>query len=162
MKTKHFFAALGLGVLLSTAALAPAGAFFHSPLAANPNYRPISLGMGYEQYVDLSSLETVSDDGNGWVFKVNLFRSPEDSGTIEGTYTLTYKIAKGQAWIWNEPTHTWFDIPMKKQLKHGQVADFVAVNMCYKQKTGKYLNDQYGYAQSMEKYYQGESSAAKP
>lgn len=131
--------------------------FFHSPLDANSHYRPINFGMGYEMYVDLSSLETVKDDGQGWIFKVNLFRSPEDSGNIEGTYTLTYKVAHGQAWLYNDSTHSWQEIPMrKKEIKHNQIADFVAVNLCYKQKTGQYLNDDYGYAKGMERYYKGE------
>ena len=131
--------------------------FFNSPLAANSNYRPINFGMGYEMYVDLSSLETIKDNGQGWIFKVNLFRSPEDSGRIEGTYPLTYKIFRGQAWIYNDSTNTWLEIPMrKKQLKHKDIADFVTVNLCYRQKTGQYLNDDYGYAQGMERYYKGE------
>ncbi|MBM6702340.1 hypothetical protein H6A05_08530 [Megasphaera elsdenii] len=132
-------------------------AFFNSPLAVNSHYRPINFGMGYEMYVDLSSLETVKDDGQGWIFKVNLFRSPENSGNIEGTYTLTYKVAHGQAWLYNDSTHSWQEIPMrKKEIKHNQIADFVAVNLCYKQKTGQYLNDDYGYAKGMERYYKGE------
>ena len=44
----------------------------------------------------------------------------------------------------------------KKEIKHNQIADFVAVNLCYKQKTGQYLNDDYGYAKGMERYYKGE------
>jgi len=114
--------------------------------------------MGYEMYVDLSSLETIKDNGQGWIFKVNVFRSPEDSGRIEGTYTLTYKIFRGQAWIYNDSTNTWLEIPMrKKELKHKDIADFVTVNLCYRQKTGQYLNDDYGYVQGMERYYKGES-----
>lgn len=137
--------------------------FFNSPLAANSHYRPINFGMGYEMYVDLSSLETVKDDGQGWIFKVNLFRSPEDSGNIEGTYTLTYKVAHGQAWLYNDSTHSWQEIPMrKKEIKHNQIADFVAVNLCYKQKTGQYLNDDYGYAKGMERYYKGSNGGNGP
>ena len=78
-------------------------------------------------------------------------------GNIEGTYTLTYKVAHGQAWLYNDSTHSWQEIPMrKKEIKHNQIADFVAVNLCYKQKTGQYLNDDYGYAKGMERYYKGE------
>ena len=44
----------------------------------------------------------------------------------------------------------------KKEIKHNQIADFVAVNLCYKQKMGQYLNDDYGYAKGMERYYKGE------
>ena len=32
-------------------------------LGSNSNYRPINFGMGYEMYVDLSSLETIKDNG---------------------------------------------------------------------------------------------------
>lgn len=157
MNVKHSLLTAAVGAALTFGSVFGAQAFFNSPLAANSNYRPINFGMGYEMYVDLSSLETIKDNGQGWIFKVNLFRSPEDSGRIEGTYPLTYKIFRGQAWIYNDSTHTWLEIPMrKKQLKHKDIADFVTVNLCYRQKTGQYLNDDYGYAQGMERYYKGE------
>lgn len=157
MNMKRGLMILSLGAAVALGGFGSGQAFFNSPLAANSHYRPINFGMGYEMYVDLSSLETVKDDGQGWIFKVNLFRSPEDSGNIEGTYTLTYKVAHGQAWLYNDSTHSWQEIPMrKKEIKHNQIADFVAVNLCYKQKTGQYLNDDYGYAKGMEHYYKGE------
>ena len=136
MNMKRGLMILSFGAAVALGGFGSGQAFFNSPLAANSHYRPINFGMGYEMYVDLSSLETVKDDGQGWIFKVNLFRSPEDSGNIEGTYTLTYKVAH--------------------EIKHNQIADFVAVNLCYKQKTGQYLNDDYGYAKGMERYYKGE------
>ena len=158
MKLKHSLLAVTFGAALTFGSIFGAQAFFNSPLAANSNYRPINFGMGYEMYVDLSSLETIKDNGQGWIFKVNVFRSPEDSGRIEGTYTLTYKIFRGQAWIYNDSTNTWLEIPMrKKELKHKDIADFVTVNLRYRQKTGQYLNDDYGYVQGMERYYKGES-----
>lgn len=157
MNMKRGLVILSLGAAVALGGFGSGQAFFNSPLAANSHYRSINFGMGYEMYVDLSSLETVKDDGQGWIFKVNLFRSPEDSGNIEGTYTLTYKVSHGQAWLYNDSTHSWQEIPMrKKEIKHNQIADFVAVNLCYKQKTGQYLNDDYGYAKGMERYYKGE------
>ncbi len=115
MNVKRGLMVLSLGVAVALGGFGSGQAFFHSPLAANSHYRPINFGMGYEMYVDLSSLETVKDDGQGWIFKVNLFRSPEDSGNIEGTYTLTYKVAHGQAWLYNDSTHSWQEIPMRKK-----------------------------------------------
>ena len=156
-ETRYTYIVFGAGCGPWAAFFRQPGLFFNSPLAANSHYRPVNFGMGYEMYVDLSSVETVKDDGQGWIFKVNMLRSPEDSGTIEGAYPLTYKIAHGQAWLYNDSTHSWQEIPMrKKELKHNQIADFVAVNLCYKQKTGQYLNDDYGYAKGMERYYKGE------
>ena len=104
MNMKRGLMILSLGAAVALGGFGSGQAFFNSPLAANSHYRPINFGMGYEMYVDLSSLETVKDDGQGWIFKVNLFRSPEDSGNIEGTYTLTYKVSHGQAWLYNDST----------------------------------------------------------
>ena len=129
MNMKRGLMILSLGAAVALGGFGSGQAFFNSPLAANSHYRPINFGMGYEMYVDLSSLETVKDDGQGWIFKVNLFRSPEDSGNIEGTYTLTYKVSHGQAWLYNDSTHSWQEIPMrKKEIKHNQIADFVAAS----------------------------------
>ena len=159
MNLKHSLLTVTFGAALTFGSIFGAQAFFNSPLAANSNYRPINFGMGYEMYVDLSSLETIKDNGQGWIFKVNLFRSPEDSGRIEGTYPLTYKIFRGQAWIYNDSTNTWLEIPMrKKQLKHKDIADFVTVNLCYRQKTGQYLNDDYGYAREWSATTRGSSN----
>ena len=125
MNMKRGLMILSLGAAVALGGFGSGQAFFNSPLAANSHYRPINFGMGYEMYVDLSSLETVKDDGQGWLY--------------------------------NDSTHSWQEIPMrKKEIKHNQIADFVAVNLCYKQKTGQYLNDDYGYAKGMERYYKGE------
>ena len=156
---KKAIAALTLCLGLVAGAV-PAQAYFNSPLAENPNYRPVNFGMGYEVYIDLGSLETQPSKSGDWVFTVNMFNSKEDSGLIEGTYPLTYKIDRGrQAWVYDQPTHDWQAIPMNKQLKHRQLADYAAVNLCYKLKNGKYLNDFNGYASAMERYYKGDPAA---
>ena len=73
MNMKRGLMILSLGAAVALGGFGSGQAFFNSPLAANSHYRPINFGMGYEMYVDLSSLETVKDDGQGWIFKVNLF-----------------------------------------------------------------------------------------
>ena len=151
---------LGLGVFAAPGL--PAQAYFNSPLAENPNYRPVNFGLGYEVYVDLSSLKTVEDNGREWVFTVNIFNSQEDSGKIAGTHTITYKIDSGkQAWIYEENFHSWTVIPMSKRIQHGQLADYVTVNLCYKEKTGKYLNDYNNYVTGMQRYYRGPQAPVK-
>ena len=82
---------MGLALCLGAGSVLPAQAYFKSPLAADPHYRPVNFGMGYEVYIDLSHLETIPGKGGDWVFTVPMFNSKEDSGQIEGTYTLTYK-----------------------------------------------------------------------
>lgn len=60
----------GLGCRLDLRQCFWLSSLFNSPLAANSNYRPINFGMGYEMYVDLSSLETIKDNGQGWILRL--------------------------------------------------------------------------------------------
>ena len=129
---------MSLALCLGAGSVLPVQAYFKSPLAADSRYRPVNFGMGYEVYVDLSCLETIPGQGGDWVFKVPMFNSKEDSGQIEGTYTITYKIDRSrEAGVYDEGTHSWQAVP------------------CYKAKTGKYLYDAGQYAQAMERYYRG-------
>lgn len=147
---------MSLALCLGAGSVLPVQAYFKNPLAADSRYRPVNFGMGYEVYVDLSRLETIPGQGGNWVFKVPMFNSKEDSGQIEGTYTITYKIDRSrEAWVYDEGTHSWQAVPMSKRIQHSQMADYVAVNLCYKAKTGKYLYDAGQYAQAMERYYRG-------
>lgn len=68
-------------------------------------------------------------------FTVHVFNAKEDTGVVEGTYALTYKIDSGkQAWVYEENLSSWSPIPMGRTLKHKQLGDYVAVNQCYKLK----------------------------
>lgn len=152
----------GFSILFSLALMftAPVYGYFNDALAENPNYRAISFGMGYESYVDLGSIRTIRDTGREWVFTVNVFNAKEDTGVIEGTYTLTYKIDSGkQAWVYEDNLSSWSPIPMGKNLKHKQLGDYVTVNQCYKLKKGEFLYDGNHYAKAMERYYKGDPKA---
>ena len=61
MNMKRGLMILSLGAAVALGGFGSGQAFFNSPLAANSHYRPINFGMGYEMYVDLSSLETVKE-----------------------------------------------------------------------------------------------------
>ena len=151
---------LCMTVAVATMLTAPVYGYFNDTLAENPNYRPSSFGMGYESYVDLGSIRTIRDNGREWVFTVHVFNAKEDTGVVEGTYALTYKIDSGkQAWVYEENLSSWSPIPMGRTLKHKQLGDYVAVNQCYKLKKGRFLYDQSHYAQAMERYYKGDPKA---
>lgn len=132
-------------------------AYFNGAPAYNPNYRPINGHMGYETYVDLSSINIMQNDNTWLVFNVLTATAKEDSDELrENNTALKYKVNKhtGEAWIANESG--WKYLALNREPFGYETSSFNAVNMCYAHLYGEYLNDASGSAADMAAYYKGE------
>ena len=150
------FFAVGLLSLSLSLVAGTCQAYFKGAPAYNANYRPIYAHMGFETYVELSSLNIVENNNTWLVFNVLTASTPEDGDELRTSNTaMSFKINKQTKEAWLGSNSEWKYLELNRSPFGFEASSFIAVNICYRYMYGNFLNDSSGIAGRYLAYYKG-------
>jgi hypothetical protein len=133
--------------------------YFDDSYNYDPDYRPLYAHMDEESYVDLSSLRTISDLDDIWIFEVKGVSTGRNSDIGKTYGPIRYKVEKStrRAWCFDDRKFIWSELPMHSTPAGYQTAACACVNWCYAYKYGKLLGN-FDLMDYMLKTYKGNQS----
>lgn len=131
--------------------------YFTSALAYDSKYRPVYAHMDTEVYLDMTSITTLYEDSDTWIFTAkSLLTHRGNELLMEGKGSSKYQVNRStkQAWYWDERNGKWKYLDSHHMAGY-MLPAYITANWAVKVRYGYFLNADDPIVQDYAKYYKG-------